>query len=323
MKDGNAEEITESVPPDEAFAVLGHETRTDILLTLWEAYDPNADDNGLSYSELYDRVEYDSASNFNYHLEQLTERFIVQTEEGYTLRWAGLYFVRSVVVAGMVTDAGGFGPSETGASCPVCDGPVVITYQNCIGKIECTRCRGIRSHNSGQNGFLFSFPLPPAGVANRTPDEVLHAGIIYLYYNLRLLRDDLCFYCTGSVDAMVDICEDHTLAEGSICPRCDRHHISNVSYVCSRCKGGMKAPGPLVGSLHPAVTTALQNRDPQFQLGPWDSIRKGLQSDDELIGTDPVRIRICVPTEDGQLEFVLDDALSITDMERDLAPSAD
>ena len=45
--------------PDEAFTIVGNETRIQILQTLGEADEP------LVFSELYDRVEYDTTANFN------------------------------------------------------------------------------------------------------------------------------------------------------------------------------------------------------------------------------------------------------------------
>ena len=42
--------------PAEAFALLGNETRMDILQALWEAHDPFAERNGLAFSGLFDRV---------------------------------------------------------------------------------------------------------------------------------------------------------------------------------------------------------------------------------------------------------------------------
>ncbi|MFT4885030.1 MAG: hypothetical protein ACI8U4_002549, partial [Natronomonas sp.] len=38
------------------FALLANETRLGILLALWEAYDPLAEDNAVSFTELRDRV---------------------------------------------------------------------------------------------------------------------------------------------------------------------------------------------------------------------------------------------------------------------------
>lgn len=58
-------EESAALSPDEAFAVLGDETRLQILQTLGEADKP------LAFSALFDRIEYDDSSNFGYHLDKL------------------------------------------------------------------------------------------------------------------------------------------------------------------------------------------------------------------------------------------------------------
>ena len=75
-------EESATLSPDEAFAVLGDETRLQILQTLGEADEP------LAFSALFDRIEYDDSSNFGYHLDKLVgvtqdlentdQRFIAQ-----------------------------------------------------------------------------------------------------------------------------------------------------------------------------------------------------------------------------------------------------
>lgn len=62
--------------PDDAFAVLGNETRLGILRALWDAYNPQETDNSVPFSEFYDRVGFDDTGNFNYRLGKLTGDFV-------------------------------------------------------------------------------------------------------------------------------------------------------------------------------------------------------------------------------------------------------
>lgn len=48
----------------EAFELLSDETRLAILLTLWENYDPHAEDNSVPFSTLYDRVNMGDSGTF-------------------------------------------------------------------------------------------------------------------------------------------------------------------------------------------------------------------------------------------------------------------
>lgn len=64
-----------ALPPDDAFDVLGNETRLGILRVLGEADGP------LSFSALFDRVDYDTSGNFSYHLKRLEGHFIRETDD--------------------------------------------------------------------------------------------------------------------------------------------------------------------------------------------------------------------------------------------------
>lgn len=56
----------------EAFGLLANETRLAVLLALWEAYDPHADQNAVPFSRVLNRVETDDPGNLTYHLEKTT-----------------------------------------------------------------------------------------------------------------------------------------------------------------------------------------------------------------------------------------------------------
>lgn len=71
-----ADEGGAGLSPDDAFGLLGNETRLAILQALGDAADP------LSFSELRDRVWVSDSGQFNYHLDQLTGPFVGQTDEG-------------------------------------------------------------------------------------------------------------------------------------------------------------------------------------------------------------------------------------------------
>jgi len=83
----------------DAFALLGDGTRLAILLAIWEAHDPADEDNSLSFSEIFERVDYDDPGNLRYHLGKLEGQFIERTSEhdGYALRVPAQKLVRDIV----------------------------------------------------------------------------------------------------------------------------------------------------------------------------------------------------------------------------------
>jgi len=46
----------DAVSPEEAFALLGNDTRVGILQALWDAFESSKGDNDVSYSELFERT---------------------------------------------------------------------------------------------------------------------------------------------------------------------------------------------------------------------------------------------------------------------------
>ena len=78
--------------PADAFALVGNETRAEILRVLGE--EPWA---GLSFSELRSRVDPDlDSGQFNYHLQQLVGQFVRHTDDGYEMRPAGVTLYRTI-----------------------------------------------------------------------------------------------------------------------------------------------------------------------------------------------------------------------------------
>ena len=58
----------------DAFKLLSDEVRLAILLSLWEASDPLAENNAVSFSQLFDCIGIRDSGNFSYHLDKLVLR---------------------------------------------------------------------------------------------------------------------------------------------------------------------------------------------------------------------------------------------------------
>ena len=125
----------------DAFGVLGNETRLAILLALWEAYEPHAADNTLSFTELRDRVGVRQGGQFNYHPEKVVGEFVRKTDEGYELRRSGLVLVQSII-SGTGLEEPTLEPTEVEATCRFCGAPTAVTYENVYVYQVCTECEG-------------------------------------------------------------------------------------------------------------------------------------------------------------------------------------
>lgn len=151
-----------SYSPDEAFAVLGNETRMEILQVLGRA------EESLSFSELRERLEINDPGQVNYHFNRLRGHFVRQTEEGYNLYEPGHRIIQAVL-SGSVTGESVLEPIRVDDPCPYCSEPVQINYREERLLIRCTHCAGTFAGSDTDAPFLEAhphgtvavLPLPP------------------------------------------------------------------------------------------------------------------------------------------------------------------
>lgn len=225
----------DSLSPNEAFTLLGNELRVEILQVLWEELSgPFDEQKPIPFSKLYDRVEYDDPGNFNYHLDKLVGHFVRRTDEGYTLREAGKYVVRAVLM-GVITEDVMFGPEETDADCPYCGAPAELRYEDERLTARCTECTGAVAGEFPRGTYL-SFPFPPSGFEGRTPEEVLRVARTFYDGKVDPMMEGVCPECAGMVTATIDICDDHAVDDERLCETCNTRNRFWVEYVCENCR---------------------------------------------------------------------------------------
>ena len=222
-----------AMSPDDAFAIVGDDTRIQILQAIGEADEP------LTYSELFDRVDYDS-TNFHYHLKKLRGHFIRKTEDGYTLHQAGGRVVVAVL-SGAVTDYPVVERTLVETPCFLCGGGMELSYRQETVGLYCPDCGGRRSASgeSDEEGrapsdIVGSLGLPPAGVEGRTPSEMIHAAEVWTASHGQAVARDVCPWCSASLEHAVSACDDHDPSNGR-CDACDRQFASLVHVSCRNC----------------------------------------------------------------------------------------
>lgn len=193
VDDGEKTQTSEvsSSAAEEAFSLIANETRMQILRELWEA------DNPLSFSALQDRVGMRDSGQFNYHLNKLTGQFITKTEtddpstgDGYILEYPGIH-VLGAVYSGALTREASVGPISADGDCFDCGGDLVASYDADEGLVACTDC----------DRELMSFPVPPAAVEGRTPDELPKVYDTWTRTQLDRFTSGFCPLCSGPVSA--------------------------------------------------------------------------------------------------------------------------
>jgi hypothetical protein len=310
---------TDTPSPDEAFAALGDETRLSILRILGRADGP------LAFSELYDRADADDSGGFNYHLDRLVGHFVEKTDDGYALARPGQRVVEAVR-SGAVTETPALARTAVDETCRHCGAPVEIQYRDGSVEMYCTECPGTYGHvhddgggvREAPEGYLGRLPFPPAGLADRTPDETLRAAWTWGNLEMLAMASGICPRCGASVEYTVTrACDDHDPGEG-YCTACDRIHGVTLAISCSNCpfeSGGFAAIGLLANTalldlltdhgINPVAPTSIHRADAVH--GTYD---------EDIISTDPFAARFTFAVGDDTLALTVDEAFDVVETER-------
>jgi len=325
-------EAAEAAEPHvtESFKLLSDEIRLAILLALWEVYDPHAENNAVSFSQLFDRVGVRDSGNFSYHLDKLVGHYVEETSDGYRLRNSGLKIVRAVI-AGSGLETRRLPPTEIPRSCYHCGAPVKLSYEDERLYQFCTECEGNLGPESAEQapeGTLIVYDdFNPAGLSHRTPEEVFVAGTIEYLQTVKLLIRGVCPECSGPIQEALRICDSHDAPAGELCPNCGTSmrggwNEARVRYVCSVCKHSASYPAWVAVFDHPAAVAFYHEHGFDMTYGLDDPEVCGrlfdrLKKEQTVVSRDPVRIRVTATCDGAELYLTLDGSLAVVDVGRD------
>ena len=289
--DGDSEA---SLTPADAFALLGDDTRIDILRALQAA--AVDDETPVAFSELFARVDVDDSARFNYHLKQLTDHFVRKTETGYEFRTSGRKVVRAVF-AGTFTGREALGPFDAPGECCYCDGDLAATYADERLSVECVACgRPMASHT-----------FAPGGVADRDRDELLRAFHHHVRHHHCLAADGVCPECMGRVETRLD-------REPSFACR-----EVEVVHVCRRCDTRLRSAVGLNLLDTAAVLSFHADRGVDLSTEPfWTFDWCVGDTRTEVVDDDPLTLRVEIPVAGDEIHVTVDETMDVRDVERDL-----
>lgn len=303
-----------TLPPDDAFGVLGNEARMEILRTLAAA------DESLSFTELHERVGTRDSGQFNYHLGKLEGHFVRKSDRGYSLRQAGRRVIEAVL-SGAVTEAVVMEPTRLDEPCPYCSADIEVSYREERLLVRCTECDGSFGEIESTSDAFGKLPartltlyyLPSAGLQDRTPREVLAAALAWTYTEYTAVANALCPRCAASVDTSIEVCREHQTDEG-ICSHCNSRFAVNFEARCSNCgnwtRGTVKHH--LLGD--PRVRTFFEARGIDMLSPSWSDMSIFYTYEEDVIRTDPFEARFTFTAAGDDLEVTADDHLNVVDV---------
>lgn len=318
MATGTDDTASKALSKNEAFAIIGNETRMEVLNELGQADEP------VAFSELRERVGVSDSGQFNYHLDKLVGKFVDKTEEGYQLRQSGRRVVMAIQ-SGAVTHAPKLEATEIEAGCSLCEAQIEVTYHEEFVRLYCTECGGHYGddpRNFGamepvKSGYLGSLPIPPAAVADREAEELYLASATWGHAYQLVMSSGVCPECGSKVDHSISVCEDHE-ANGSLCSNCNSHHPTRIHLECTHCISEWN--GRFDNGL--LSTTELQrfllNHDLNL-VAPNTNIWSVVDYEEEVLSEEPFRARYTWTIGQDALTLTVDDNLSIVGVQQNTA----
>ncbi|MHB9286251.1 winged helix-turn-helix domain-containing protein [Halobacteriales archaeon Cl-PHB] len=296
-----------------AFSLLGDETRIAILRELWAAHDPGPDADPVPFSVLRKRVGAEDSGGFNYHLSKLEGRFVRKTDDGYSLRQAGYQVVRAILAGGF-TEETTFGPVDLSIECPFCGGTVEATYNDEVLFIQCTECPGMAGGDNYYAGTITELPFPPAGLANRSPDEVARAYLTWTYSRNRSMAAEVCPECAGPMGTETIVCEAHDSSD-DFCQQCDSRYACWTRATCEHCKFTASAPTYYLLIEQPAVQHFFAQRGVNFAAGlTWENWPAVADVTERVASVDPLELHVTFSADGDELTVALDDDLEVVEV---------
>ena len=310
----NIDDGATTLAPGDAFAALGNETRMSILRSLWDSEGP------LTFSALQDATGINDPGRFHYHLDQLTTHFVEQSDEGYDLRGAGESVIRAVL-AGAITENPKFGPTELESNCPYCGGTAVASYADETFSARCTQCGGLVEGEAFPPGTFMKYKFPPAGIVDRTPDEVLEVAHVLYDAKITAMFEQVCPECAGPVVFNFDICSEHELADRGICETCKTRRMVWLQPVCENCRYSRSFPAWFAIATNPAVVSFYYEHGVQWNRVPfskltWENAPYSVNIEEEVPSNDPLEIRFSIPLDNDELRITVDAELNVTQVIR-------
>lgn len=271
-----------TLPPTEAFRLLSDETRLQTLQGLVALTDEAGyGSDPVSFSDLHAQVETRDSAHFNYHLQELRDRFVEHTDDGYRARYPARKVVRAIR-AGTFTERAGLADESIDGSCPQCgDADLRVSYADEKLQIRCAACEtGLTSND-----------FPPGGFEERSLTDVLHAFDRLARHRVSFAADGVCPECTATMDGHVTT--DIPPAWG---------YEALPAFDCTRCDFSVLPSFGMLLLDHPDVVSFHRKQGDDLREPPfWELALCVSDRFTSIESREPWRVTVRVPGEEGEL----------------------
>jgi DNA-binding transcriptional ArsR family regulator len=295
--DTGLQECEDCLAPAEAFSVIANETRLSILEALWQA-----PERPIGFSELRKQVGMRDSAQFNYHLKQLTDHFVVRTDEGYDFRQAGKKVV-SAILAGSFNEHPHLDPIALDETCVDCDAQLRAAYEEETLTVACPDCGKVHGN----------YPFPPGGLNDRTDAEIMDAFNQRVRHLHCLAADGVCPECNGRMETTVGRDTEEVLGTKV-----------RVDHECAQCHHRLHSTAGLSLLDQSQVVTFYSDHGIDLCTKPFWALPWCVDDGNTTVRSeDPWRIHVSISLDDEALDVTLDGDMTVVEIDRTRTASAD
>ncbi|MFD1512944.1 DUF7351 domain-containing protein [Halomarina rubra] len=301
--------------PSEAFAPLGNEVRTRTLAALLDDGMPTR----RRFSELFEASGADTSAGFAYHLRQLTDHYLRETDDGYALTDAGVRMARAIA-SGTYTDSVDRDPVPVADPCPFCgaggedegagevdgaegdDHPGLHAgaHDNTVA-ITCSACERT----------VLSLGFPPGGFRSHD-DESFPRALDRLYrHRVGLLADGTCPECGGATRGRVGYTDADQTDDGT---DADAARPTRLALSCTACGYALRCPVTLAVLDHPAVVSFYHDHGVDLRDRPIWNV--GEEWAERVLSDDPWCVRVATELDAEALSVLVGADGTVVETER-------
>lgn len=280
----------QNAPPD-ALELVSHETRVAILRALVAVSRERPRDPSLSFTDLRDAAGIDDTGRFNYHLNKLLGEYVVR-DDGYRLSAFGRRVVGPMLAGAYGTDDAP-APIPTGATCPACDSPFELRYDDGTFDLVCDE----------GHVLLGGLSTYPSVVEGRSPAASRALLGRLARQSIELAVEEVCPVCYAHAEMavtadVVPYAGDHLFV--GQCTTCGNRPV--LSVACCALP-------------HPRVRGFFLTRGVDiWRTPPW-RVESLMPGGEKVVADDPLRLRVTLSCDGDHLAVVVDRDGAVVEIE--------
>lgn len=296
MTDNDSQPVSDTdTRASEAFALLGHEIRLEIL---WILGSRDNEEFKQSFGDIRSKMETDiEPSQLHYHLTQLVGHYVEQSDEGYWLRPEGIR-LNMDLRAGIVDKQFKNGFFEPAFHCHECESPVGGVVDDGLVVIVCTECK----RKYGQE-FL---EIPQAAFTDEAGAFSFSHFRHYAIQKSISIAQGVCPSCAHPLDST--ICWQNGLQS---------HLEVEIDLACDLCEADWVKPfGSTLLADTELVAFCFEHGIDILSTPYWELEFAATDEYTTVRSTDPWEIALEVTLDDETLELVVDEDLNVVERNR-------